>query len=189
MKTPIHRKTLLFAFLVVFLITASCEASSAIPFLATATPYPTYTPLPTFTPLPPTATPVPERWSMKVISAVKAQKFGEWFFEEGGPASEFILLTVEYTYHGDVAIDFYPMSVELLFPQGSYFPGLALAAGYYQPENSIVVMNFANAPVLTTIKPGQTKVEKFGWAIFSHGDTRFVLLFPEADPVEINVTK
>ena len=176
-----------FRLLIVMFITMGC-ATSTLPFIATATPYPTYTPYPTFTPLPPTATPVPDRWKVKVISAVKAQTFGEWFFEESLKA-EYIIITIEYTYMGQETTEFSPQSVVLLLPEGSTWPGYAVAATEYQAENNIKVTDFFNqGPIITFMRPGQTKIEKFGWGFTASADKKYRLLFPETEPIDITIS-
>lgn len=165
----------------------SMIACSSGQFLATATPYPTLTPYPTYTPNPSTATPVPARWEVKVVSAVKSKSFGEWYYADD-VKSEYIIVTLEYTYRGDQTVPFSPQTVVLLFPDGSSWPGYALSATDYQPENTSKVTNFYNqGPILNYIKPGQTKVEKFGWGLTITSDTEYRLLFPETEPIDVKI--
>jgi hypothetical protein len=177
------------------LLTISAIACSSAQFFPTATPYPTFTPYPTlapyptYTPNPPTMTPVPENWSVKVMSAIKSRTFGEWFYEES-VNGEYVIITIEYTYLGRETTGFSPQSVVLLFPDDSSWPGYALAATDYQSENNNKVMNFFNqGPILTYIKPGQTKIEKFGWGLTVSTDTKYRLLFPETKPIDITIEK
>ena len=168
-------------------LSLSILACSSGQFLATATPYPTLTPYPTYTPNPPTATPIPPRWDVKILSAIKSKSFGEWYYADD-VKSEYIIVTIEYTYRGDTTTQFSPQSVVLLFPDGSSWPGYALSATDYQPENNSKVTNFYNqGPVLTYIRPGQTKVEKFGWGLTINSDTKYRLLFPEMEPIDITI--
>jgi len=188
MNSHKRSRTVIFGLLIVMVFsTIGCATINTLPFIATATPYPTYTPFPTFTPPPPTATPVPERWSVKVISTTKAQTFGNWFLTEDKKA-EIIIVTIEYTYMGQEMTEFYPMSVVLLFPDGSTYPGFGITAFYYQPESNVNVRNFMKeGATLTFIKPGQTKTEKFGWELLSSGDLKFRILFPETKPIDITI--
>jgi len=186
------KKTWLFsvrstAGLAIWVLILSTIACSSGQFLATATPYPTLTPYPTYTPNPPTATPIPARWDVKVLSAIKSKSFGEWYYAED-LKSEYIIVTLEYTYRGERTTSFSPQTVILLFPDGSSWPGYALSATDYQPENSNKVTNFYNqGPILNYIKPGQTKVEKFGWGLTINSDKKFFLLFPETKPIDIKI--
>ena len=168
-------------------LSLSILACSSGQFFATATPYPTLTPYPTYTPNPPTATTIPPRWDVKILSAIKSKSFGEWYYADD-VKSEYIIVTIEYTYRGDTTTQFSPQSVVLLFPDGSSWPGYALSATDYQPENNSKVTNFYNqGPVLTYIRPGQTKVEKFGWGLTINSDTKYRLLFPEMEPIDITI--
>jgi hypothetical protein len=185
-------QTVIFDLLFVMFSTSGCAVLNALPFMATATPYPTYTPYPTFTPPSPTVTLVPERWSVKVISTVMARGFGVLYFTDEQKA-EFLIITIEYTYLGQKTTEFSPMSVVLLFPAGSTYPGGAIATTFYQSESNSTVTNFTTeAPILTYIKPGQTKIEKFGWGLTSDGNTHYAgtklrLLFPETKSIDITI--
>jgi len=174
-------RTIIFGLLLVFFSTIGCATFETLPFISTATPYPTYTPAP------PTSTPIPERWSVKVISAIKALTFGDRYYTED-QKSEFLIITIEYTYNGQDTTEFSPQSVILLFPDNSSYPGAAFAATDYQAEGYSTVTDFATqAPILAFIRPGQTKTEKFGWGLPSIADTKYRLLFPETKPIDITV--
>jgi hypothetical protein len=174
-------------FLLLIFSTLACSSGSLFttptPF-PTFTPYPTLTAYPTYTPLPPTITPQPKTWDVKILSAIKSRNFGEWYYEES-VKSEYIILTIEYTYNGKKTMEFSPQSVVLVFPEGSIWPGYALGATDYQPENTSKVTNFyTQGPIMTYIKPGQTKVEKFAWGLTTNTDTKLRLIFPEAEPID-----
>jgi len=186
--------TMIFGLLVVMFSTIGCAVFNTLPIVATATPYPTYmpyptyTPYPTFTPPPPTVTPVPEHWSVKVMSAIKAPTFGDWLYPEDQNA-EFVIITIEYTYMGQDTTEFSPQSLVLLFPDGSSHPGAAFTATNYQSDGATTVKNLTteSSLILTYIRPGQTKIESFGWGLISTGDTKYRLLFPETKPIDIVV--
>ncbi len=164
-----------------------CSSTNSLPFIATATPYPTYTPFPTFTPLPPqpTLTPTPERWSVHVLRALRAPTFGDLFFKKGDKY-EYLIVTVQYSFAGTYTYRFFPMSVELVYPEGSGWPGFAAAAEAYQAEGDDYVMDFYNEPTLySLIKPGETHTDKFAWTIPVGGEERYLLFFPEVPAIEI----
>ena len=120
-----------------------------------------------------------------MISATKDLTFGTWYFTET-QKSEFLIVTIEYTYNGEGTAEFSPESVVIVFPEGSTYPGFAMAATNYQAEGSNIVANFMNdGPVLTYVKHNQTRRDKFGWGISTVGDTQYQLLFPDTAPIEI----
>ena len=64
MNRPNRFQLVIFVLLIIMFSTSGCEVFNALPFVATATSYPTYTPYPTVTPYPtitdyPTYTPYP----------------------------------------------------------------------------------------------------------------------------------
>lgn len=194
MISQIRFQTIVIGLLIILLSSSGCQVINAMTFSATPTlnptytPYPTYTLYPTYTPLPPTETPLPKLWTVKVLSAVKSLTFGTWYFA-ASQNTEYLIATIEYTYNGQEPIQFSPQSLVLLDPEGSTYPGSALTVTNYQAENSNIVNNFtAESPILTYIRPGQTKIERFGWALIVFPDTKFILLFPQTEPIVVNVT-
>jgi hypothetical protein len=208
MKRRIQFQTLLLGLLILAILTSGCSAYKKLPFFSTATPYPTntpyptttpyptatayptltpfptFTPYPTFTP-PPTQVPVMYNWDVKVLSVTKSLTFGTWYYDTS-QNSEFIIMTIEYTNKGQETITFYPMSVVLVFPENSTFPGASLAASLYQPEGSTIVRSFDNdGPVISYISPGQTKTDQFAWAVAALTDNHYKLLFPGMDPIDL----
>jgi len=181
MKSHKRLQTMIFGLLIVMFSTCGCAFVNSLPFIATQTPYPTYTPFP------PTATPVPARWTVEILSTIKAQTFGTWYYTQDQPA-DFIIVTIEYTYHGQETTEFSPMSVVLLFQDGSSFPGFGAVPQYYQTENNNTVVNLlTQGAFFTYIKPEQIKIEKFGWGITPPTDTKYRLLFPETPAIDIVV--
>jgi len=186
-------QTMIIGMFIILLSSSGCQAINAMTFNPTPTlnptytPYPTYTLYPTYTPLPPTETPLPKLWTVKVLSAVKSLTFGTWYFPTTQPG-EYLIATIEYTFNGQEPIQFSPQSLVLLDPEGSTYPGSALTVTNYQAEDSNVVNNFtAESPILTYIRPGQTKIERFGWALRVFPDTKFILLFPQTEPIDVIV--
>ena len=200
------------ALMIILFSTSGCGGFNALPFIATKTPYPTYTPyptvtpyptitdyptytpyptfteVPTYTPAPPTATPIPALWNVKVISVEKSLNFGNLIFTKA-QNSEFLIITIEYTNMGQNRTDFSPMSVLLLFPDGSSYPGGAYTVYDYQSESSNKVTNFiTEEPIINYLNPGETRREKFAWVMWTGNvDKKFLLLFPETKPIDVIV--
>lgn len=184
-RTGIISKTIFL--LTILFFTIACLSTNSVPFISTATPYPTNTPFPTYTQAPPTFTPIPQRWTVRIISAVKSLSFGEYFYSEEDE-SEFVILTIEYSYMGQDTIPFYPGSLVLVYPEGSLYPGWSLNSYSYQAENSAIVNDMYNdAPIITYISPGQTKIEKFGFQMSSDEETHYILVFPEVEPIDFTI--
>jgi hypothetical protein len=176
----------------VLISTCGCSSINSLPFISSQTPlptytlYPTYTSYPTYTPAPPTATPIPEKWIVKVLSSTQALNCGNGFAYKASDKSKYVELTIQYTYNGQDTIEFFPGSLELLYPDGTKYPGSVLFTYDYQPENSNTFLDFYNsAPIMTFIKPGQTKIEKWCWATSDLVDTKYLLLFPEIEPIDV----
>ena len=185
------------------LFISGCAGIRSLPFLATATSYPTNTPYPTYTkfptytrvptytlvppytPLPPTTTPIPDTWTVKVISAEKSLTFGNFSFTANDKA-EFIIVTIQYTYNGYISTAFWPMTVVL---RDWFTLGYAMVPLYYQPEELNTVISFMNNNKLIAVNAleGVSRTERFGWALNPMGHTHFTLYFPETKPIDIVV--
>lgn len=76
----------------------------------------------------------------------------------------------------------------LCFPEGSDYPAWVILASYYQPEGRSEVQNFLETlpPILYT-RPGQTRVDKYGFGIEIKGDQKFLLQFPGVPAIAIEV--
>jgi hypothetical protein len=185
-KSRIPRIVLLL--LIVTALTSGCGAIMQVINPATATPYPTNTPYPT-------ATPYPEKiagmatsdiWKVKIISAERSLKFEDWYFAEG-TGGEYILVTVEFTNMSSKTAQHYPKAVELLYANNPTYPGEALRANVYKTEYGDYYNFTENAPLITYVNPGQTKIETFGWEIVADGHKDFMLLFPGVDLIDFTV--
>jgi hypothetical protein len=163
---------------------SACQLPVSLPFLQTSTPQPTYTPYPTYTPPPPAAL-----WEVEVLSAIRSDTFGDLYYE-ASTNTVFLILTIQYTWLGEETTQFFPMSVVLLQPEDSSYPGGAYTAAFYQPENTTAVQNFITTrPPIVYILPGETRIEKFSWSLSVDGtDTRLQLLFPETLPLDFVIS-
>lgn len=152
----------------------------------TVTPYPTNTPFPTYTPLPSTATPVPPAWNVKLTSVTTNTQFGDYEVTDKGTKTQFIIITLEYTYQGQERVTFSPESVVLAYTGQEGFTGWAKLPTLYRPDDSSNDIDFDTAAQAKYLSTGANHTDVFVWQ-FNKDYKEFMLYFPGTDVIEITV--
>lgn len=164
-----------------------CSATNNLPFIATATPYATYTPYPTYTPAAPTATPIAPRWSVRVLQVIHAPSFGDLIYKKAD-GYDFLVVTLTYTYTGQYTVRFYPSSLVLMYPEGSWYAGFSSLVHAYEDREKQQVFDFYEGPAtFVLLNRGETRTDRFAWTIPAGGESRYKLLFPELEPIELRL--
>ncbi|WP_420628188.1 hypothetical protein [Candidatus Leptofilum sp.] len=127
---------------------------------------------------------IPARWEVEIISSEAAQEFDTWHFPDGSE-NIMVILTIEYTYHGQDRELFLPESITLVHTGTEGFSGWGRTASLYRAEGTSQIVDLTDESLVNYLDPGGTRTDTFVWEWPNDKYTEFRLFFPEIEAIDI----